>query len=403
MKKTLLTLVALGLFAAACSDSGKDCLEAICEPGSAVCLEGGLYMGTCLEDGKNYKVKYCGDGFHCLGGECVTDGCTPGVSICKGDEAVKTCDGVGSGYQPEQPCVADADGNETVCKYGLCVMETCFAGNKACGVGYILECQADGSGWKELPCEDGQYCDPATITCVEQLCKPGSRVCLNEGSWQGCSADGSKMEAVVSCGADQACSQGFCFDKVCEPGTIEPEKDVVAGDISLDTMVGDTDGDVVPSEVKEVKKDKETTPLEKLNVGTVKVNGEEWKFDLDLSSSYVAEDQRLQISMNKFDNITNLNYQLEITLSPVEEFTVGKYNSEEPGEVTVEVRMNDGTSEPGDPSSWKYTASAFEVTIEDFGPVGGRIIGKFTATLADKDGGPSLTLTEGVFDIKRSN
>ena len=227
---------------------------------------------------------------------------------------------------------------------------------------------------------------------------------MGTDGYKACAADGSGWDDPVLCAGGQACHNGLCTDKLC--AIEQPEPDVTGGDTSdaaadagpdtaADTL---TPLDVPGDEAAELP------PLEVPDSGSVIMDGNKVDFTLSLAGKYVANEQRVIVSMNELVGVKM--FQLEVHVTPVDEFTVGAWTGADPSEVACEIRLNDGTGTPGEgPDSWKYAASDdYEVALDQFDAVGGRLKGTFSGTLKAKDGvSPDVVLTGGTFDVKRKN
>jgi hypothetical protein len=399
----LLLMTALSL--AACSGGGSgggsddDCLETLCAPGETACRADGHFAVTCEDGGKAWAIHACATGTYCTGGECVPTSCAPGARVCAGASEYKTCDPLGSGFGPNTACDADL-----TCVFGECLKASCFAGEGGCGSASLISCSTSGAGWEQTPCGDEEHCEQAegkAPTCVTNMCKPFSRQCDGAASWRGCDAQGVIAAASVACDGGESCLSGLCVPIVCEPAD---DADVAITDVIEDVEVDlhslwdiseTDDADTALADV-------EIPPLDPPDSGKLMLDGERFEFEMNLSAKYVANEEILSIAMNEL--VGTLQYQLEILVRPIPEYSVGEWSSDDPSEVGVDIRLNDGTGEAGaGPDSWKYQSASYAVEINEFGPVGGRVKGSFSAILKDATGGPDLTLTNGSFNIKRKN
>ncbi|HMA93594.1 MAG TPA: hypothetical protein VKP30_12955, partial [Polyangiaceae bacterium] len=83
------------------------------------------------------------------------------------------------------------------------------------------ECRADGSGYVELPCTDGRYCEEGR--CVGDPageCRFGEAVCKDLSTVLVCKKDGSGYES-KPCAPGTYCEEGQCWGPVCAAGTSE--------------------------------------------------------------------------------------------------------------------------------------------------------------------------------------
>ncbi|MCA9714489.1 MAG: IgGFc-binding protein, partial [Myxococcales bacterium] len=93
-------------------DGDADC---ICTPGeyeAGVCI--GEDLSVCADDCMEYVPEPCGPQSSCVAGICEALFCSPGVSVCMGDDVV-TCNDQGSDYLDPVPC-GDTEG----CELGQC-------------------------------------------------------------------------------------------------------------------------------------------------------------------------------------------------------------------------------------------------------------------------------------------
>lgn len=407
---TLIILLAVGALALACSSSSGDgggdggCVDSLCTAGETTCMADGVYAATCKADGLAWSVSRCDSGTLCVDGACAASPCAPGSSECVDEASARACDALGSAFGEPASCEEGAACLESV---GMCVPETCYAGDAACGVDYIAACSLSGAGWEKQPCDPGQHCvqiEGEAPACVEDVCAPMDRRCQDLASYTICAADGSGWGEPVACGGGDACVDGFCFDTICVPEP-EPVEDTGGGDEDVieDTAAGDAvlDGGRPDTSVEE-DVEEELPPLDPINTGGATMNGEVTPFTLNHSAKYVAEEELLTLSMNELVGV--LQYQFEIHLAPIPEFSVGEWTSEDPTETSGFIFLNDGTGDPeAGAESFKFAASDYIIVVDEFGNVGGRIKGTFSGTLVSKDGTETLVVTDGYFDIKRKN
>ena len=109
---------------------------------------------------------------------------------------------------------------------------------------------------------------------------------------------------------------------------------------------------------------------------------------------YIFKDEDLQVVMAEGQ------YQLEVHLGGIDEGVVGQFTSDLPNPVSPWIWFNDGSALP-EGTLWKYEAVAFQVTVDQFDPPDGRVIGLFSGTLEDLTGGPQIELTDGYFNVPR--
>jgi len=398
----LVVVALLATALAACSGGGNGCVDTVCTPGAKACQADGHLLGTCAADGRTWELASCPDTTYCSAGQCVPTLCAPAQRVCYDPKAWQQCDALGTSLGAQTAC---ADG--TACRHGVCLDEPCLAGQSACNGTTVISCGVSGEGWVATECPAGQHCfqpEGQAAACQADLCVPYSRQCAGTEGYQACAADGSGWEAGVACKGGQACHNGICTDKLC--ALPQPEPDTAGGDTAGDVPAGDATADAdaltpldVPGQADEAG---ELPPLDVPDSGSAVLNGNQVTFSLSLSGKYVANEKRVIVSMNEL--VGTLMYQLEVHVIPVEEFTVGEWTSADPSEVACEIRLNDGTGDPGaGADSFKYSAADYQVTLDQFDATGGRLKGTFSGTLKAKDGSTDIVVTNGNFDVKRKN
>lgn len=395
-----LTAVLLGLALLACSGGGSSCVDTLCVAGDKACQAEGHLLGTCASDGRSWELKSCPGGTYCDGGSCVPTVCVPGLRVCFDETAWQSCDDLGTGLGLSTAC-----GEETGCVHGVCLASPCFAGDSACNGTRRLTCSTAGGGWVTEDCAAGQHClqaEGADAECRADACPPYARECVGTDGYKACAADGSAWGDPVACAGDEACFNGLCSPKLCQLPTPEPDAVDAATDApAADGIPADADA-LAPLDVGGHDEQEELPPLEVPDTGSVAINGNPIDFTMSLSGKYVANEERVIVSMNELVNAKL--YQFEIHVLPVAEYTEGEWTHTDPSEVACELRLNDGTGEPGGgPDSYKYKATEYTVALDQFDAVGGRIKGTFSGTLQSKDGTETLVLTAGKFDVKRKN
>ncbi len=396
MVRSLVVMVFVGL--AACGSDSKNntgtgdaCVEMLPGCPGSLCL-GAIERG-CSDDGTEYRYSLCYPGT-CNNGRCQLSGCSmePGEGKCVGPTTRRTCTPNMAG-ETEKECDSG-----TTCVAGECVAASCSVGKTECGWRSVLAC-VEGGTWQATACADGEYCDPDTKACaaMNPLCiaDPGSAACVDSATAGTC--DNLGRLATQTCSDSEVCVDGFCQPKVC--GVVYGnEPDMVSVD---DTTLADA-GDIVQGDSFEVAPDLtpiDIPPLEKPAKAWVSIMGglfagEKVTFTSGKSANYVIKDSDLQIAMAKG------MYMLELHFVGIEENVVGHYTSEEPGSVTVMILFNDGTHDQT-VTQWKYQTKTFDVTLDAFEAVGGRVQGSFSGTLQTEDGSETLELTDGYFDVPR--
>ncbi|MBM4346079.1 MAG: DUF4215 domain-containing protein [Deltaproteobacteria bacterium] len=163
------------------------CVAKSCEPGSALCADTKT-VAQCSADGSGYVKTACAADKGCANGQCVPKVCKPGEDVCNGN-LVMHCNPAGTALTQTSDCAATGK----VCSNGACATATqvCTPGAKSCAGLTFKTCKAEGTGWVETLCDDGNVC--TSETCDVQL---------------GCGkvpvADGSQ------CGSGQVCKAGVC-------------------------------------------------------------------------------------------------------------------------------------------------------------------------------------------------
>jgi hypothetical protein len=89
--------------------------ECTCEAGAPGGCDQGLLL-VCDADCQGTTPQPCPAGQACIVDGCFPQACTPGEVICDGDNALKTCDPQGAGYEPPVNCAAGE-----VCSFGACL------------------------------------------------------------------------------------------------------------------------------------------------------------------------------------------------------------------------------------------------------------------------------------------
>lgn len=93
----------------------------------------------------------------------------------------------------------------------------CSPNRSFCRGNDIHICSTDGSSsTKAAGCLSTQYCDDATATCVEVLCKPFNQPSCDGNIATTCNANGSGFTGTrIACGTSgQTCSHGQCFSQM---------------------------------------------------------------------------------------------------------------------------------------------------------------------------------------------
>ncbi len=380
---------------AGCGNDGDSgavaAVDTLCTDGQRKCQGNALL--TCASDGKSWKVANCGEAKFCSQGQgglgCQPVDCLPNSKTCDDNKSMQ-CPADGQG-DPSQ--VAFCVGPEH-CIAGTCVKTACTSGDKLCGWKSLLSCT--GGSWSSQKCAADERCDGGKKACVARTCEPTTIACKDGTTSQTCNADGSAWVA-TACKAGEVCHDGVCHAKV-------KGKDDVADAGAKDSGGGagdDAAGDAADTGgFIDVQKDEFVfDPLDKLTIykstkapipeGTL-------PFEYDISSAaYLSLEQMVQVTGNQ-----NLE-KIEISCSPVEEFTTGSTNELELQWPKSSVLMNDGTNDPR-VAQFRYQAIEYTITIKEFPDIGGRLKGNFNATMADAMVKGKTFYVEGSFDIKRT-
>jgi len=137
-----------------------------CTPGTTDCV-GATTVGTCSEDGTQFVEHACGEGYGCLAGECVDQGCAPGEKNgqCASTFEYFACNDSGTQFVPTS-CTGG-----TKCYEGDCSNLFCVPDSTVCyGIGGFKECDSAGSAFGEPElCPEGTSCqqDGAFGNCVD--------------------------------------------------------------------------------------------------------------------------------------------------------------------------------------------------------------------------------------------
>ena len=202
-----------------CSSS-KDC------PGALVCAK---TIGQC--------VMCVGDEDCAEGTECGGDHICHEITACQSDKDCKelglVCD------KQDERCVqclaaADCPGNRS-CQDHYCIDAVCQAGETKCDGDDVLACAADGTGWGlALTCTVSQFCQAGE--CQELTCIPNNIWC--EGSvYTVCSEDGKSVKYEEDCAAQGLnCFQTGCIEGICDPMSKFCVDNSTKGLCSLDGM-----------------------------------------------------------------------------------------------------------------------------------------------------------------------
>jgi hypothetical protein len=192
------------------------CKDTICKPTRKLCDASAVYL--CSADGTSRTlIETCTNQQYCDadGTACKPRVCTPGSVECQMDRPA-TCRADGSGWDPGDEC-----GTGELCTLGTCQPLVCKPNKEFCSGGSARRCSADGLSSSILtPCDASSYHCVETASgasCEVNYCYPSGPIC--EGNiTTTCKPDGSgPVAGGTNCGADRACYNGACQQKVCTP------------------------------------------------------------------------------------------------------------------------------------------------------------------------------------------
>lgn len=189
-----------------------ECSEPICNSGEQVCIGRSLY--ECNAIGAKFdRVSTCVDGSYCDPeiAACAPGKCQPNHKVCS-QGGVVTCNVDGTAYENLVEC-----GEDEACELGFCVSQRCEAGTSFCQDGHPFICDATGTVKEQADtCGGFEYCDAEDASCKPMVCMPQSETCV-DNTLRRCNALGSSYTD-QDC-AEDICQDGFCWPKICEPGT----------------------------------------------------------------------------------------------------------------------------------------------------------------------------------------
>lgn len=161
-------------------------------------------------DGKGWKVIACGPGTVCDAGACIKPYCTPGKPACK-DHTAGTCNATGTGVNGGTDCKASGK----FCVAGACKAQVCTPSEYYCDGNLMSLCNDQGTGADEqFDCaQEGGVC--IGDTCADSPCQGGGLGCVGNEVVQ---CNGPDIKVIKSCGFSEACDDGQCKPKVCNPG-----------------------------------------------------------------------------------------------------------------------------------------------------------------------------------------
>lgn len=369
-------------------------VDTLCEAGKFQCI--GNAQAECGTGGKSLIVTSCKADKFCnpASGKCELIVCTEKSSmICAGSDTTEVCSDDGS-KKTIKTCTS-----KEKCMAGLCVPSACGGSQKRCGWKALLTCT--GSAWKKDDCKENEYCDETTLACTPMACPVGAVECKDPSTARQCSAKGVAW-------VEQACGDNAgCFDGVCHA--------LVAGTTVVDDAASagaDADGGSAAETTSDVAKDAKPLmdlpakdlQMDKLNVFDVIISqaktapdGTEPTHFSDASAAWLDGLGTLQITA------INGLAKLEIQVAKIEEFAKGSYSAVGGEAPDSRVGYNDGVFDSSTlgGNKFQYEAADYEISITEFGDMGGRIKGTVSAQLTSAVDGSKLWLIDGKFDIKR--
>jgi expansin (peptidoglycan-binding protein) len=134
--------------------------------------------------------------------------CITGQSRCNGGRTVETCNAAGNGFDA-QSCQGTM-----VCLAGACRQPMCTPGETLCLGNEIHTCNTDGrSTALSRTCDSGSACDPAMLACRQTLCEPLLATCDSNRATR-CDPTGFAYNAgdVRECGTGLLCNRGSCVN-----------------------------------------------------------------------------------------------------------------------------------------------------------------------------------------------
>ncbi|MCA9691454.1 MAG: IgGFc-binding protein [Nannocystaceae bacterium] len=99
-----------------CEPNAGSCAACVCNPGEQGTCVDGDNIELCNDECSAYESSPCGLNKQCIGDACVDKFCTPGVTVCSGQEAYQTCNMDGTGYEAPVDCAFGE-----LCQAGACV------------------------------------------------------------------------------------------------------------------------------------------------------------------------------------------------------------------------------------------------------------------------------------------
>jgi hypothetical protein len=226
-----------------------------CHVGDSECISSVLIQ-TCVpsDDGNEWLVHQCGANERCedkaqdfrdaaTEGDASADGgrsepeteraeskgaactgtCMVGEQSCVTPALARTC--INGGVWQLTPCAVgqscDRDTGTCLPGTGKDTVKLCKPGTMACASDKVAKiCDADGSGWVELPCASNEICkDDKCGPDPKSSCDDDANTCLDNKTALRC-LGGDKGFEVVKCEGDLYCEAGRCRGAVCSLGSL---------------------------------------------------------------------------------------------------------------------------------------------------------------------------------------
>lgn len=378
----VLPVLALVLASACGKTTTPGPVDTLCTDGAFQCF--GNVSTVCNTGGKSYTVTQCGTDKFCnaTSGKCEATVCEKGSSKCAGSDSSEVCSADGS-TKTVKPC-----SSAEMCLGGICVSKTCGGTQQKCGWNATLTCSA--KAWAKADCKAGEMCDPATFTCKPRACDGSTTQCNDDKTSAAVCSDAGEW-VVSACGGGNICQDGICHPEV-SGTTVEDTASGTDGDaMSLaDTKDGKTILELPP---KDIQLDAPDLFQCVISQSATAPDGATPMVLTNASAAWLDTIQTLQIT--GAEGTTKV--EIQVKGPDFAEFSTGTYTAVGAEAPDSLIGYSDGTGEPG---KFQYQAADYTISVDEFGDVGGRIKGTFTAQLAD-GGGKKVWLLDGKFDIKR--
>jgi hypothetical protein len=196
------------------------CVPDVCAPEGLLCQDNQVVECNEVGDGL-VVVQVCGEKQSCAGfwpeAACLDWLCTPGPAYCLDSaEAWIQCSPDGLQVTEQNDCAVEG----AMCVDGTCKAKICELGTIACDQDGVtkLVCGEKGTAFLPEPCPEGSYClanvELATANCVGQVCQPGEPVCVLGTFLTTCNANGSDvLPGGLDCTAQgMQCHNGACVE-----------------------------------------------------------------------------------------------------------------------------------------------------------------------------------------------